>query len=253
MLILLSPAKTLNEDLLETDSATTPRLLADSEKLVGTLRKKTQGDLKTLMKVSDGIAETNVQRFQQFHTPFSTQNAKPALYAFRGDVYVGLDADTLTDDDLAFAQQHLRILSGLYGVLRPMDLMQPYRLEMGTRLKQGKLNNLYEFWNRRITEVLNEDLAANGGEWVINLASKEYFKAIQTEHLQGKVLDIHFKEKRGDDYKVITFNAKRARGAMARQIVQYQITDPERMKDLMVHDYAFEASMSDAGQFTFVK
>jgi len=253
MIVLLSPAKTLDYSVSTLGTHTKPRLLKDSRKLVSVLKEKTSADIKKLMKVSDNIANLNVERFQQFKTPFTITNAKQSVLAFKGDVYQGLEADTFDEADHAFAQAHLRILSGLYGILRPMDLMQPYRLEMGTKLKNGSFKNLYEFWDNRITKLINKDLKETEGDSIINLASKEYFHSVKTKELKGNLIHIHFREKRGDKFKVIAFNAKKARGAMSKQIVKYKITDPEHLKSLEVNGYIFKEDKSDVGNFTFIK
>jgi len=253
MIILLSPAKTLDftDSLMGTH--TEPRLLKDSSKLVKILKKKSVEDLKALMKVSDNIATLNVVRFSQFSTPFTPANAKQSILAFKGDVYQGMEAHTFDAADHEFAQAHVRILSGLYGILRPMDLMQPYRLEMGTKLKNGAFKNLYEFWDDRITKLINADLADTTGDAIINLASKEYFHSVKAKALTGKLINIHFREKRGDKFKVIAFNAKKARGAMAKQIVKYKITDETHLKSLEVNDYIYKESMSDDTNYTYIK
>ncbi|MEM6320599.1 MAG: peroxide stress protein YaaA [Bacteroidota bacterium] len=253
MILLLSPAKTLDFSDADLKKHTEPRLLEDSDKLVKVLKKKSADDLKSLMKVSDNIASLNVARFKEFSTPFTTENAKQSILAFKGDVYQGLAADTFGPAEHEFAQKHLRILSGLYGILRPMDLMQPYRLEMGTKLKNGKYKNLYEFWDNRITNVLNEDLKNSCGNTIVNLASQEYFKSVKVDKLEGDLLNIHFKEKRGDKFKVIAFNAKKARGAMAKQVIELKITDKEHLKALEVNGYVFNEGMSDEGNYMFVK
>lgn len=243
MLTLLSPAKSLNFDPVET-AATQPRLLDRSEQLVGTLRKKSAADLQELMSISENLATLNAERYRNFATPFTPENAKPAGLAFDGDVYTGLEANTFDEAEMDFAQDHIRILSGLYGVLRPRDLMQPYRLEMGTKLRQNGSKNLYEFWGDDITELLNQDLAASGDSTVLNLASKEYFKAVNPDRLAGPVLNIHFKEKRKGKYKVIAFNAKKARGRMAHLVVKERINTPEALKALVVNDYVFNPELS---------
>ncbi|MEL6941603.1 MAG: peroxide stress protein YaaA, partial [Bacteroidota bacterium] len=188
-----------------------------------------------------------------FSTPFNLENAKQAVLAFKGDVYQGLEAGDFTGEDLEFAQQHLRILSGLYGVLRPMDLMQPYRLEMGTRLAQNGSKNLYEFWDKKITKILNKDLKESGGEWIVNLASNEYFKSVKKDQLKGKLLNIDFKENRDGKYKTIAFNAKKARGAMSRQIIKHRLNEVEAIKSLIVNDYIFNQELSNEQHFIFTK
>ncbi len=252
MIVLLSPAKTLDFSATEQREYSEPRLLADSEKLVNVLRKKSANKLKALMSISDKLAQLNVERYRDYHTPFTLDNAKQAALAFKGDVYAGLEADTFDQDELTFAQNHIRILSGLYGLLKPLDLIQPYRLEMGTRLKNGRKKDLYEFWGQRITTLVNEDLAASGGEVIINLASQEYFKSVQSKKLDGRLIHIHFKENRAGKLKVISFNAKKARGRMAHLMVKERITDPEELKTLVVNDYIYAEQHSDDDNWTFV-
>jgi len=234
MLLLLSPAKTLDFNSTEVTTHTTPRMLADSSKLIQVLKKKSATDIKKLMKVSDKIAELNVQRYQEFSTPFSLKNAKQSVLAFKGDVYTGLNAEDFDETDLEFAQKHLRILSGLYGLLKPMDLMQPYRLEMGTRLEKGKNKNLYQFWDKKITKLINDDLKETEGETIVNLASKEYFKSVKPKLLSGNLFNINFKEDRNGVLKVISFTAKKARGVMAREIIKNRMTKVEDLKGLNI-------------------
>ena len=205
------------------------------------------------MNVSDKIASLNVARYQNYGTPFNLDNAKQAALAFKGDVYLGLEAESFDEADFEFAQNHLRILSGLYGLLKPLDLMQPYRLEMGTPLKRGRKKNLYEFWDTKITQLINEDLANTAGETIINLASKEYFHSVKTNLLNGKLIHLHFKEDRGGTLKVISFNAKKARGGMAQQIIKNRVIDPETIQTFVVDGYTFESSLSDDNNFMFIK
>ena len=252
MLVLLSPAKTL--DFSPADTTTTqPRLLDHSQKLVSVLRKKSPADLQELMGISEKLATLNAERYRRFTVPFTADNAKPAALAFKGDVYQGLEADTFSETDLDFAHDHLRILSGLYGVLRARDLMQPYRLEMGTRLVHNGSSDLYEFWGDRITELINEDLAATGEDTILNLASKEYFKSINTDRLNGRLLSVDFREKRNGKYKFITFNAKKARGRLAYLIVKERINDPEALKELVVNDYVYNADRSSEDEWVFTR
>lgn len=253
MIILISPAKTLNFEETNLKEHTMPRMLDDSEKLVNVLRKKSANKLKKLMSVSDNIAQLNVERYKNYSTPFTLDNAKQAVLAFKGDVYLGLQAEDFREADFAFAQKHLRILSGLYGLLKPLDLMQAYRLEMGTSLKNGRKKNLYQFWDGKITQLINEDLAESGGNTIINLASKEYFHSVKTNQLSGKLIHVHFKENRNGIFKVISFSAKKARGSMARQIVQNKIMDAQKLKDLNVDGYVFNADLSDEMTYTFTK
>lgn len=252
MIAVLSPAKTL--DFSPTDStATQPRMLADSEELVKTLSRKSAADLQELMSVSEKLATLNRDRYRDFSTPFTTENAKPALLAFQGDVYQGLGANDFDEDDIDHAQQRLRILSGLYGLLRPRDLMQAYRLEMGTRLPTPAGKNLYEFWGDRISQLLRADLEANQSEHLVNLASVEYFKSLRPEELGVPVVNVHFKEWRGDRLKVIAFNAKKARGKMARQIVKHRLDSAHQLREQVVDGYVFNAGVSDEENYYFIK
>ncbi len=253
MILLISPAKTLDFSKSELTNYSTPRLLDDSEKLVSVLKKKTARSLKKLMSVSDAIAELNVDRFQKYETPFHLENAKQAILAFKGDVYTGLQADSFEKEDFDFAQKHLRILSGLYGLLTPLDLMQPYRLEMGTRLRNGRKKNLYEFWDKKITQLINADLKESGNDIVLNLASQEYFHAVKPALLNGKLYHVHFKELRNGAYKVISFNAKKARGTMSRLIIKNRINGIEPLKPLEVDDYKYNESLSDEVNLVFTK
>jgi cytoplasmic iron level regulating protein YaaA (DUF328/UPF0246 family) len=253
MIVLLSPAKTLDEQAVTTPDVTLPRLRERSSALVDTLRQKSVGELQQLMRISEKLAELNADRYQSYTDSFTETNAKPAALMFKGDVYTGLEADTFTESEMRFAQQNIRILSGLYGVLRPLDLIQPYRLEMGTKLRQGKFKNLYEFWDTTITEVLNEDLAASGGKEVVNLASQEYFQAVKADQLNGQLVNIHFKENRDGKLKVISFNAKKARGRMAQLIVKEGLTTAAALKDLVVDGYTFQAEGSTQTDWLFVK
>ncbi len=253
MILLLSPAKSLNLEPVKSKSTTQPRLLEESQTLVDVLKKKSAKKIKELMSVSDKIAELNVARFNNFETPFTKDNSKPAVLTFAGDVYTGLQADTFNADDMKFAQQHLRILSGLYGVLRPLDLMQAYRLEMGTSLKNGRKKNLYQFWDSKITELINADLKKSKSDIVLNLASKEYFSAVKPAELNGKVVTVDFKEDRNGVFKVISFNAKKARGAMAHQIIKKKITDVAKLKKLTIDGYKFNKAMSEDYRLVFTK
>ena len=217
MLMLLSPAKTLDyETPATTNSFSIPDYLGKSSELVKVLKQKSFLDLMELMQVSQKIAELNVERFNQWKLPFSTENAKQAVLAFKGDVYTGLDASALSENRLAYTQSHLRILSGLYGLLRPLDLMQPYRLEMGLKLTTKKGENLYQFWGEKITDALNVLLAKQDEPVLINLASNEYFKSVQKKNLDGRLITPEFKDWKNGKYKMISFFAKKARGLMVR-------------------------------------
>lgn len=253
MIILLSPAKSLNFEPAKIKKHSTPRLLEESTVLVDQLKTKSANSIKKLMNVSDNIANLNVDRFNSFKTPFTLDNAKQAILAFNGDVYTGLEADSFDSKDMAFAQKHVRILSGLYGVLKPLDLMQPYRLEMGTRLKVSRKKNLYEFWDDKITSIINDDLKKSKGDIILNLASKEYFSSVKTKLASGKIIHVHFKELRNGKYKVISFSAKKARGKMANLIVKNRITDLKSLFKLNVDGYQYNKELSDEQNLFFGK
>ncbi len=252
-MVLLSPAKTLDFSTVETPT-TQPRLLKKSLELVKILKRKSISELQDLMDISENLGELNFDRYREFSTPFTPANAKPAILAFRGDVYQDLAATTFDEADLAFAQDHLRILSGLYGILRPLDLMQAYRLEMGTRLETRRGNTLYDFWGRQITSLLNEDIAATGCQVVLNLASQEYFKSVQPKSVKAPILNIHFQENRdAGGPKVIAFNAKKARGRMAHFVVKNRISKPEYLKELDINDYRYNPTISSKWDWYFIK
>jgi cytoplasmic iron level regulating protein YaaA (DUF328/UPF0246 family) len=254
MLTVISPAKTLDfEAPLQTRRATQPELLDQAAALIDVARQQSPDDLRRLMKISPELAELNVRRFHNWAPPFSLENARQAVFAFRGDVYTGLDADTLSNDELGFAQQHLRILSGLYGALRPLDLMQAYRLEMGTRLSNERGKNLYDFWGDRITALLNQQLRKLDSRVLINLASEEYFKAVRPEALAAEVITPVFKDRRGAGYKVISFYAKKARGRMTRFIVQQGLTVPEGLRDFNWDGYRYAPRDSTAHEWVFLR
>ncbi|NJB85683.1 hypothetical protein GGR26_001428 [Lewinella marina] len=249
MLILLSPAKTLDMSPAGA-GGTAPRMLADTHELVRTLQRQSARKLGKLMSISDKLAELNYERYQSFA---EEAVGKAALLAFRGDVYQDLEADDFSDREFAFANQQIRILSGLYGILRPADLMQPYRLEMGTRLSTKRGKNLYAFWGDKITQLLNADLAEEGSGLVLNLASQEYFRSVRPEHVDGRILNIHFKEPHGDKHRVIAFNAKRARGRMARLITLEGIRTADPLKDLVVNDYVYREDLSTENDWVYVR
>lgn len=253
MLILISPAKTLDYSETKIKDHSIPRLLDQSDKLVGTLKKKSKKSIQSLMHVSEKIAELNVERYQQYRTPFSPTNSKQAVLAFKGDVYTGMDTESFDNSDLQYAQQYLRILSGLYGILKPLDLMQPYRLEMGTKLKTTRGKNLYEFWKNRITDVINEDLENSDSQLVINLASQEYFKSVNTKKLNKPILNINFKELRNGKYKVVSFSAKKARGMMCHYMIKNRIAEPEHLKGFDYENYTFNDRLSTEMDWTFTR
>ncbi len=233
MKIVVSPAKSLDfETTIPTKQYTEPVFLEQAEKLNVALRKKSPKKLSELMSISDKLGQLNWQRNQEFHLPFTIENARQAVYVFNGDVYIGLDAYTIPEEKLDVLQDKLRILSGLYGILKPLDLMQPYRLEMGTKLKVGRKNNLYEFWKKEVVQKLNEELQDD--ELFVNLASNEYFKVIDTKVLKVPVITPQFKDWKGDKLKMISFFAKKARGMMARYIID---TGAETIEDLKGFNY----------------
>lgn len=251
MIVLLSPAKTLDFETEVEAAYTEPIMLKDSKMLIRNLKKKTVEDIKQLMKVSDNIASLNVGRYKTFKTPFTTENAKQAVFAFKGDVYTGLEAETFNEEDLAFAQDHLRILSGLYGLLKPLDLMQPYRLEMGTRLENRRGKNLYEFWGEKITNQINKDLSNE--KVIVNLASNEYFKSVKPKKLKGQLLHIDFKDDKNGEYKTIGFFAKKARGWMANYIIKNKITDPEQLKGFHREGYLYNPDLSTESKWVLTR
>lgn len=252
MLIVVSPAKTLDyESPLVTERFTQPEFIEHSAELIEECRKLTPTDISSLMKVSDKIAGLNVARFEQWREEFSLENARQAILAFKGDVYTGLGAQTLSDSDFDYAQSHLRMLSGLYGLLKPLDLMQPYRLEMGTRLANARGTNLYQFWGDLITDKLNNALEAQGDSVLINLASNEYFKAVKPKKLNGNVITPVFKDCKNGQYKVISFYAKKARGLMARYIIENRIESVEDLVKFDVAGYYFVEEESNAKELVF--
>lgn len=252
MIIVISPAKTLDfETRARTKKFSMPDFLDDSAVLIDQLRTLEPDQISKLMSISPKLATLNSNRYYEWTRPFNLENAKQALYAFKGDVYTGLDAETLDDNDVAFAQDHLRILSGLYGVLRPLDLMQPYRLEMGAQFKNVRGNNLYEFWGDTITEAINQELKKQKTDTLINLASNEYFKSIKPEKLNAKVINPIFKDQKNGMYKIISFFAKKARGLMSRYVIQHQLTSPEKIKQFDVAGYGFDEAESNDTEWVF--
>jgi hypothetical protein len=252
MLMVISPAKTLDYDTpAHTARHTQPGFLAHSAELVATLRQLSPADIGQLMSISDALATLNAGRFHDWGGEFTPENAKQAVLAFMGDVYEGLDAKSLSEPQLGWLQQHLRILSGLYGLLRPLDLMQAYRLEMGTRLANPRGSNLYQFWGDIITEALNAELAQQAQPQLVNLASDEYFKSVKPKKLQATVITPVFQDLKNGQYKIISFYAKRARGLMARWAVEHAVTDAEALKGFNSEGYAFDANASDATHWVF--
>ena len=252
MLFLLSPAKSLDYDTpAEGVPHTLPQFVSQSAELIEVLKHKTPAEISQLMDLSDNLATLNVARYEAWRPKFSQKNSKQAVLAFNGDVYEGLDAKSLKLKDLEWAQEHVCILSGLYGVLRPLDWMQPYRLEMGTALANPRGQNLYHFWGDGIAQHLNKQLATHKTPVVINLASQEYFKAVDRKVLNARVIDCVFEDYKGGKYKVISFFAKRARGLLARYAIEKKIQNPEKLKDFKVEGYAYVASESDDNRLVF--
>ncbi len=254
MLTVISPAKTLDYDTPPvTDRFTQPQYLDHSQELIQILRELAPAQISELMHLSDKLAGLNAARFGSWNPAFTPANAKQALLAFKGDVYTGLDANSLTDADFSYAQQHLRMLSGLYGLLRPLDLMQPYRLEMGTKLANARGKDLYAFWGTRISEWLNEALAEQGDDILLNLASTEYFSAVKRTALKARIINTEFKDQKNGQYKIISFYAKKARGMMSRFVLQERINDPEALKQFDEQGYYYSADHSKPDTLVFLR
>lgn len=252
MKIVISPAKSLNfEKELPTQRFTEPQFLKQAETIQKTLKKKKPKALAQLMDISDKLAELNWQRNQEWKIPFTVENARPAVYAFDGDVYTGLDVYTMPEAKLDVLQAKLRILSGLYGLLQPLDLMQPYRLEMGTSIAIGKNKNLYEFWKKTITKTLNSELSK--GELFINLASNEYFSAVDVKTLKVPVITPEFKDYKDGQLKMISFFAKKARGLMVRYIIDTNAETIDDLKGFNYEGYAFDANLSSGNKLVFTR
>ena len=253
MIIVISPSKTLDFSSHAYHFHTQPRQLEQSQVLIDTVKEFGSAELSELMKISEKLAQLNWQRFQDFQQLFTLDNAKQALLAFKGDVYAGIDSDSYADEDFIFAQKHLRILSGLYGALRPLDLIQPYRLEMGTRLNNKRGKNLYEFWGAQVTELLNQDFSNDSLPLLINLASNEYFKVVKHKLLQAKIITPSFKENKAGVYKTIGIHAKRARGLMTNFIIKNRITEVEQLKEFSEERYVFNAPLSTCSEWVFCR
>ena len=252
MLILLSPAKSLDyETPVEGISHTQPQFVSQSAQLIEVLKTQSPAQIASLMDLSDKLAALNVARYEAWRPKFTAKNAKQAILAFNGDVYDGLDAKTLKGKDLDWAQEHVCVLSGLYGVLRPLDWMQAYRLEMGTALANPRGKNLYQFWDSTIASYLNDRLSKDKVPVVVNLASQEYFKAVDTKVLKARIIECVFEDYKGGKYKVISFFAKRARGLLARYAIQKQIKNPEKLKDFNLDGYGFFAEASNENRWVF--
>lgn len=254
MLVVISPAKTLDfETQPFLQEASKPSFLNDSQELINTMKDYSPDDVGRLMKISQKLSELNVERYHDWHTPFTLDNAKQAALAFKGDVYTGLDAQSLSEEDLQWSQDRLRILSGLYGALRPLDLMQAYRLEMGIKLENQRGKNLYEFWGEKITEHLNQQLKSLGNDLLINLASNEYFKAVQPKLINGSIISPEFKDSKNGQYKIISFYAKKARGFMTRWIIENRIESAEQLIDFNVAGYYYSDEHSTESKPVFLR
>tara|TARA_Y100000310_G_scaffold323265_1_gene383389 strand:+ start:5975 stop:6814 length:840 start_codon:yes stop_codon:yes gene_type:complete len=251
MIAIVSPAKTLDFETKVDLERTKPRLFSEAKDLLATMKEKTEDDLQNMMSISDKLATLNVERFQAFSSRHTEKNSKQAMYAFQGDVYQGLDAASLDDSDVAFAQDHFRILSGLYGLLRPLDTIQPYRLEMGTHVEVNDANTLYAYWGDKIAKKLRRDLREQGDNTLINLASQEYFKAVDLKALKANVINVDFKDFKNGEYKIISFFAKKARGLMSRYIIKNKITDVEDLKGFNYEGYYFDEANSDKNTLAF--
>lgn len=254
MLILLSPAKKLDfAPQTVTSAHTLPDELEQSAKLIGALRKLSVKKIMALMDLSENLAQLNHGRYADWNADFTTGNLKQTLLAFKGDVYQGMDADSMTAADLDFAQQHLRILSGLHGLLRPLDLIRPYRLEMGTKLAVSKSKNLYDFWGDIITERLNDQLSALGTDVLVNLASAEYFKAVCAKKLKARIITPAFKDYKNGQLKSLFLYVKQARGMMSGFAIRNRITDAEQLKDFNGSGYRYTEELSDADNWIFTR
>ena len=253
MLTVISPAKKLNySGAMRTRSHTQPALLSQAGELIKGLKTLSPQEVSALMSLSDTLGALNYERFQEWSMPFNEDNARPAILAFKGDVYKGLDADAMSEADLQWAQDNLRILSGLYGVLRPLDLMQPYRLEMGTKLSNPRGKDLYQFWGDVITQQINKVLTGPLPT-LLNLASNEYFKSVRVKAVSGQIVTPVFMDQKDDRYKIISFYAKKARGLMSAYIIKNRITDVDLIKGFDSEGYAYNAAMSDADKWVFIR
>lgn len=254
MLIVISPAKTLYEQApVRVDRFTQAEFLPEAEKIVSVLKKKKPAQIAKLMDISPKLAELNFKRFQEWSLPFTPENAWQGVLMFNGDVYQGLKAETFSDAEFDRAQQQLRILSGVYGLLKPLDLIQPYRLEMGTSVAIARKKNLYEFWKTKITAKLNEELSNSEQKVLINLASNEYFSAIDPKKLKGRIITPAFKENKGGQYQMVSFFAKKARGLMSRFIIQNRLSNPEDLKAFDLEGYFYNNQLSKNDNWVFTR
>lgn len=254
MLAVISPAKTLDyESRCPSVTVSHPDFLDDSEELIGVLKKKRRPQLRALMNLSEKLADQNFERYQEWQRPFNEDNARPALLAFKGDVYTGFSLDEYTKRDFNFAQKHLRILSGLYGVLRPLDLMQPYRLEMGTPLKNARGKDLYAFWDTQITRNLNQALSESKSKTLINLASNEYYKTVDESLIDADVITPVFKDLKNGQYKFLSFYGKKARGMMCDFMIRHRLKKADDLKQFDTAGYAFNEALSEGNTWVFTR
>lgn len=255
MIILLSPAKNLDfESEIPHSTHSLPQFMEESEKLMGKLKKLSSRQIGKLMSISPALAELNRDRYASWQPDFTPHNARQAVFAFNGEVYRGLDAKTFTQKNIDFAQEHLRILSGLHGILRPLDLIQPYRLEMGSRLQVTKAkNNLYKFWGNTVTRAINKALEGQKNKLVVNLASNEYFKVVQPKDIEGKVISPQFMDLKNGEYKSLMTYAKLSRGRMASWLIREKITEEAEMKDFHAEGYAFNERLSKGDEWVFTR
>ncbi|WP_422409472.1 MULTISPECIES: peroxide stress protein YaaA [unclassified Endozoicomonas] len=254
MLFVVSPAKTLDYDTaVVTKKFSQPEFLDQSQNLIDQLRELSPADISSLMSISDKLSQLNAARYQAWQQPFTQENAKQAVLAFKGDVYTGLDAETMNAKQFDYAQKHLRILSGLYGLLKPLDLMQAYRLEMGTKFANNAGKDLYAFWGEQITDKLNEEMAAQKNDILVNLASNEYFKAVKPKLLKGQIITPVFKDWKGDKYKIISFYAKKARGLMCRYAIDNNLKKVDDLKGFDYEGYSYNEAMSNDKEWVFIR
>lgn len=255
MLAILSPAKTLDfQSPLATEQHTVPQFIKDSTSLIKTLRELEPADISSLMGISDKLASLNHGRYVQWSANFDERSgARASVLAFKGDVYLGLDAQTMSKRDFTWAQKRVRVLSGLHGLLRPLDRIHPYRLEMGTKLANARGSDLYEFWGGKVTQALNEALAEQRSKTLINLASNEYYRVVQPESIDGRIVTINFKEWRRDAYRFVSFSAKKARGLMARYMVDQRAEKPDDLRSFDVEGYAFNEELSSQNEWVFTR
>ena len=253
MLTLLAPSKSLDFSKTDIKETSLPRLLDDTNSLVQIMRKMSAAKLRKLMSMSEDLAKLNKERFMQFSNDHTGENSKQAILSFKGGVYLGLDAETMNSRDIIWAQNHVRILSGLYGVLRPTDLVQAYRLEMGTGLTTKRGKSIYAWWGEKITNLVNEDLAPHSSKVIFNLASQEYMKSVKVAKLEGEVYSANFFEQRNGEYKFISFTAKKARGLLCRYIIDNRIDEPDDVKGFTVDGFKYLKKLSNEREFIFVK